>query len=217
MNFETVAAAEKEVLDRELLALNSHEFDIVGVSQGGVIGERLAALYGERARTLVTASTPGFTRRNLADFGKAFAIDEAKLDRAIREEGLYNFTEQDAFYNRFYGDFSKILKLPPEMFSSERIPTIFKYGVLLSGKVMTGVAYELSPKTTWVDVLGTKDRITGYQQHLNAVRSRNSSVKKGDPSNSSIHLLGDASHTYANPQPTTLAEDISKLLQVHSR
>lgn len=212
MNFKNIAEVEKEILDRELTALSAEKFDIVGISQGGVIGEQLAALSGEKVRTLVTVSTPCFKKRGIPGFAKAFMYDEAKLDVAIRKKGEYNFTAQESFYNELYGAVSKILKLPPEMFSTARFPVILTYANLLRGETMLHTPRELSPETIWIDVLGTKDRITGYQQHLAVVRERNQLSQN----NSRIHLLGDASHTYANPQPTTLAEDVRRLLQMQA-
>ena len=97
--------------------------------------------------------------------------------------------------------------LPPEQFTTERIPTFFIYFYLMTRGPLINLPDELSQSTSWTDSVGSKEAITGYDEHLPAVRR-----KKG----ASIHILGSEPHARINKRIETV-DEIAHLLTSSER
>lgn len=79
--------------------------------------------------------------------------------------------------------------------------------------VLWGLPKDLSLETWWMDIVGSREAITGMEEHLAKIRQRNDLSQKEDlPKKSSIHILGSQPHA-ASELKTVLANDVATLLE----
>lgn len=238
MDFDKLAQSAKTALDVELSEMGAEEIDIVGASMGGIMAAKLAELYGDRARDLITLSTPGIQKKKKLAFAKGFLVDEAQATEAIVREDEYGQSEDTIRYEEIYGKpgvslntanlplkwkvaltalkpvFDQFGKyMAPEVISAERIPTFLKLGILMTKDPLANLPRQLSEDTYWTDVVGSNEAITDMDEHLSLVRERRTELTKlGLPSRSNIHILGKQPHSWT--QITTwLGDNIATLLE----
>ncbi len=212
-DFTQIAASQWRVLQQELEELGANQFDIFGVSMGGVLAAKIAQQAKDKARILVTYSTPGFAEKEFPKFVRGFAVDEGKALEKLMQENAYGIRDDFEFYGEFYG---KLLfgKFTPEQFGRlKRFPAYVRFAWLMAEPVLWGLPKDLSLETWWMDIVGSREAITGMEEHLAKIRQRNDLSQKEDlPKKSSIHILGSQPHA-ASELKTVLANDVATLLE----
>ena len=173
--------AERAVSDASVLdAIDVSDIDIVGASSGGMLASCLAVEVGKRARHLVTVSSVG-TKTGYLEYIASLPnqfLDGFKEAMAIRQQRdpMPIFSPQSSnFFNvTRYGELMKTIRQTVNASLAETIVT-------------------LNDDTRWIDMIGTKDHMTDYKDHLALVRQRNQEV----PRSSSVYLLAGESHMWA--------------------
>lgn len=173
LTFDDIAAAHLRIID----GLEIDEFDIVGRSMGGVIAAKMAEQAGERVGTLVTISTVGFEEMKFRELANGFFIKgSANLKDYINDA-------PEAIRDESGG---------ASPFTLKNTPTLLKLTKLMTDKVVPDAVEKLSPSTHWCDVVGSKEEVTDWKDHLETVRRRNAQL----PGSSSEHILGSEFHSW---------------------
>ena len=177
--FEEIAASHLRVVDK----MDVDNFDLVGYSMGGVVSAKMAALAGDRVKNLVTISAPGFSELGLLKLARGFVVDEAKFAKEYSSSARESIQEQSkkAGHGTYVG---------PRNLGG--VMALAKYASLMAKPTLEGISKELSPQTHWVDVVGSKEAITDYADHLAVVGDRNLE----HPHSSKSHILGSESHSW---------------------
>jgi pimeloyl-ACP methyl ester carboxylesterase len=175
-NLHARAESDARVFD----AIGIDEMDLVGASSGALLAAYVAAHAGGRVNHLVTASCVG-TKEGYAEYIRSLPgqfLDGVKESISVMrdQEPLPVFTAQSSnFFNiKQYGELLKTIHQTVE-------------------GSLSGVVPLLDRQTKWIDIVGTKDHMTSYVDHLKIARERNESL----PHSSSVHLLGGESHMWA--------------------
>jgi pimeloyl-ACP methyl ester carboxylesterase len=195
INFDDIADAHIRILDR----FGIGEFNLQGMSLGGVVAAKMAQHARERVEDLATVSTVSFEKRNLALFYLQFAL----------QEGL-----QQAQYGK---KAPKVVKQEVDtgfVGSVRSIPTLIKLAAMMTQDVVTEAIRGLHPSTNWHDFVGSKERVTNFQSHLAAVRARNVERRlRGRSRNSSVFVIGSESHAYTSLYLNEVARLVTLSLQ----
>jgi pimeloyl-ACP methyl ester carboxylesterase len=179
VTFDDLAAAHLRVIDQ----IGIDEFDLAGFSMGGVMSARLAVAAGDRVKRLVTVSSPGFADEGFLSFAKHFAMDEGKFAKTY-------MAEAGEAVQRDMGDSGAGSYVGPRNYRG--IKALLGYAAQMSKPVLADLAEHLSPKTQWVDIVGSKEAISDYADHLAVVRERNEKT----PHSSQSHILGSETHSW---------------------
>lgn len=170
--------AESDIRALELAGLD--EIDIFGASSGALLAGYVAARAGIRVQHLVTASCVG-TKEGYGEYIRGLP---GQFVDGIRES-LSVLHEQNP--------------LPVLSSASSQFFNVTQYSELIKTirQTVGGSLREVAPlfdkDTKWVDIVGTKDHMTSYKDHLEIVRERNIV----HPHSSTVHLLGGESHMWA--------------------
>ena len=108
--------------------------------------------------------------------------------------------------NQFLDGFKEVMAIrqqrdPMPIFSpqSSNFFNVTRYGELMKtirqtvNASLAETIVTLNDDTRWIDMIGTKDHMTDYKDHLALVRQRNQEV----PRSSSVYLLAGESHMWA--------------------
>lgn len=175
-NFRDRGENDAQIFD----TLGIDEMDVVGASSGALLAEYVAVHAGERVRHLVTASCVG-TKEGYGEYIKSLPgqfIDGFKESVSLvrQQDSMPVFTPTSSnFFNvKQYGELIKTIQ-----------------------QAVAGSLWDTAPllheDTKWTDIVGTKDHMTSYKDHVEIIRERNRAV----PRSSSVYLLGGESHMWA--------------------
>ncbi len=179
--FTSLAANHLRILDH----LSVEAFDIVGNSMGAVMAAQIATLAAARAKHLVMFSSPGFeTRPVLSMLLKN--LPQNKQDFRRTKGSLPSDVQQD-----IQAAPAHHTQNPSGRKLQTSLSTL-RYARLLTGPSLGNIAIDLSPATTWADIIGSEDAFSDWRMHVAAVEARNEHV----PGSSSIKVLEGATHAW---------------------
>lgn len=180
-SLQATARADLRALDM----LGVDKFDAIGMSLGGVLSSSVAAMAGVRTRSLVTVSSVG-TKRGYSEYTLAIPRQLASLDTTPT-------IRQKQSIGQRLGEVCAMLDfLDPR--TPERLKKVGAAVRLAVNASLSAAASELHPQTNWTDIVGAKDRLTHFADHLRIVRDRN----LHHPRSSSIHVLSHKSHLWGD-------------------
>jgi pimeloyl-ACP methyl ester carboxylesterase len=180
VNEWTSFSARAESDSRVLALAGFEEMDIVGASSGALLAGYVAAHAGAHVKHLVTASCVG-TKDGYGEYTRGLPgqfIDGIKESFSILREKN---------------------PLPVFTSASSQFFNITQYNELIKTmrQAVKGSLWDVAPAldkdTKWIDIVGTRDHMTSYEDHLKIIRERNTVY----PRSSAVHLLGGESHMWA--------------------
>ena len=180
-SFDTIASDQLAILDK----LEIKDFDIVGMSMGGVMSAKIAALAGARAKHLVTFFAPSFEERPVKEM-VGVASPQNQRDFHNAAEAAPEEVEDERI---------QAIEHKKANVGNGRLQTIgsiLKYGHLLTKAQLGQISDELSPTTQWLDIAGTQDAFSDWKSHVQTVRTRNSL----HPRTSATHLISGETHAW---------------------
>lgn len=173
ITFDEMAAAHLRIIDQ----LDISKFDIEGRSMGGILAAMVAERAGSRVGTLITMSTVSFEPMSGRELAVGFALRETLHQRAYMKQAVPAIRKEAD--GGFLGTF-------------RNLSALYRYFMLMREEILPNVVQRLSPSTTWHDFVGSKEEVTNWQAHLQAVRQRNERL----PHSSSLYVLGSESHAW---------------------
>lgn len=189
ITFDDIAAAHLRVINH----LGIVEFDIEGLSLGGVIAAKIAQQAGSRVGTLVTVSTLSFEEMKERELAVGFVIKENKHQKRYVREATPE-TRAEAGVG-FVGTLASV-------------PTLLRLAAMMTQEVVPEAIRQLSPDTKWYDFVGSKEEVTDWRAHLQVVRERNKLL----PGSSSIYILGQETHAWS-VHINSIAEAVASVLE----
>jgi pimeloyl-ACP methyl ester carboxylesterase len=195
MNFEDLSAAHLRVIDQAIGA--DTKFDVSGYSLGGVMAAGIAAQAGDRVGNVITTAAPGFEDISLVELGKGFALQEGKnagvyRDLAKVERPTVHAQDQEAQANT------------KGTITLHNAPALIRLAGLMTKEATADAIRRLDPSTKWTDIVGSKDAVSDWTGHLEAVRERNAA----HPRSSTEHVLGSETHGVGMHRPA-MAEAVA--------
>ena len=196
-SLDDTAQADLRILDQ----LEVEDADVYGMSFGGVQGARLAAHAGTRIKHLITVSTVGTKRGGYLEYARSIPGQMSDSGGQIEP------TVSPATIRGRLAAFREVVD-----FVDIRNPrTIRKLGAAVRMIVQPSLessAGALSPRTRWTDIVGAKDQLTDYADHLQIVSQRNETA----PGSSSLHILSHKGHLWGDDR-AELAAAVKQLLE----
>lgn len=183
--------ADRAEVDATLLEnMYDRDMDIVGASSGGLVASHVAASLGEAARHLVTVSSVG-TKRGYAAYMKglpgqfiAGLRESARMTRRHDTVPIIGARASHFFAMSHYGDLLQTVRA--SVAASLEVPIM-----------------QLHEQTKWHDIIGTKDNMTDYRDHLLLVAQRNQVL----PHSATIDVMPGEAHMWATKR-ALLAEKV---------
>ena len=173
--FDTLAAAHLRIVYQ----LGIDDFDIQGMSMGGVVAAKMAEQAGERVGKLTTISTVSLEDRKLLTFFWGFGVREAGHQRRYVKSAPEEVS--DVVDSGFVG-------------SLRGVSTLLCLATMMTKETVLEAIMNLSPRTQWHDFVGSAEEVTDWRRHLEIVRARN----KAYPRSSSLHVLGGETHAWSS-------------------
>jgi pimeloyl-ACP methyl ester carboxylesterase len=199
MNFEDLSAAHLRVIDQAIGA--DTKFDVSGYSLGGVMAAGIAAQAGDRVGNVITTAAPGFEDISLVELGKGFALQEGKSAGVYRESAK---EERPTIYAQD----QEAQANTKGTITLRNAPALIRLAGLMTKEATADAIQRLDPSTKWTDIVGSKDAVSDWTGHLEAVRERNAK----HPRSSTEHVLGSETHGVGMHRPA-MAEAVAVTLQ----
>lgn len=184
--------------ESQLRALHEYgvsQFDVMGASAGAIAASHLAAHAQTDICNLVTVSIPN-TRTGLAAYA-----------RRMPAQFIDGLRESLAVLRR--GEFRQVIgPSASSLFDVRKIPELIHTTKEIFDTTLDDMPAILAASTHWTDIVGTKDKITDYHDHLRVIRSRNDI----HPGSSTSFLVGDQGHAWVTHR-LYLADIIGTILR----
>ncbi len=184
--------------ESQLRALREYgidQLDITGASAGAIAASYLAAQAQDDVRNLVTVSIPN-TRS-----------DAVAYARRVPAQFIDGMRESFAVWRR--GEFRQVIgPSASNLFDIRKLPELIHTTKEVFDTTLDDMPSMLAASTHWTDIVGTKDKMTDFQDHLRVVRSRN----ELHPGSSTSFLVADQGHAWVTHR-SYLADLIGMILR----
>ncbi len=173
ITFDEIASTHLRIIDK----LGVDEFDIEGMSMGGIVAAKIAEKAGSRVGALVTVSTISFEAMKKRDLALGFILREGSHQKQYVKEAHQAISDEAGV--GFVGKISSV-------------PSLLRLATMMTERVVPEAINRLNPNTKWYDFVGSKEEVTDWQAHLEKIRERN----KLHPQSSSVYILGHETHSW---------------------
>ena len=184
--------------ESQLRALRDYgvtRFDAMGASAGAIAASHLAAHAQADVGDLITVSMP-----NTRSGAMAYA-------RRMPAQFIDGVRESLAVLRR--GEFQQVIgPSASSLFDVRKIPELIHTTKQIFDTALDDMPSMLAASTHWTDIVGTKDKITDYHDHVRVIRSRN----EMHPGSSTAFLVGDQGHAWVTHR-LYLADIIGTILR----
>ncbi|MNT30369.1 hypothetical protein D3C72_1661590 [compost metagenome] len=168
--------------ESQLRALHEYgviQFDVTGASVGAIAASELAAQAQADALNLVTVSIP-----NTRSSAVAYA-------RRVPFQFVDGLQESLAVLRR--GEFRQVIGPgASNLFNARKIPELIHTTKEIFNTKLDDMPSMLAASTHWTDIVGARDRMTDFKDHMRVVRARN----EIHPGSSTSLLVADQGHTW---------------------
>lgn len=191
LRVETEAEVRLSILDKLKMG---ESIDFMGICMGGAIAAKAAILAGGRARRLLTYATPGFEN----DIAGRYPPSPA--EKELSKEYFRDAVLQDHFSYRYFRGTLPWTKIDEDGPAENRFLVL---GLSAGLSKLNNLPEQLDASTKWQDVIGTRDNLSDWENHVQTVAARNNL----SPGSSVVKVVEGGGHEYSRLRIVLTARD----------